>query len=216
MLAPTRRCAPRTANPEPSAPMMRSASSTRCPRGDLLDQDGELVAAEAPGEVDGADRGRQARRHLDEQLVTGAVAEPVVDRLEAVEVDEQHGHVVAVVVARRRPRARPGRGTGCGWAGSVSASWWAIRLISSDSDVRSSASSTTVVSASNASWSADAPELRPVHARTDDPQRLPRVADLGAELETGRRFRCAGPRRRSRRSEVPVPASPPRCRRTST
>ena len=55
------------------------------------DEGGELVAAEPGGGVPGADRVLEPAGGLDEQLVAGLVADGVVDRLEAVEVDEEHG-----------------------------------------------------------------------------------------------------------------------------
>ena len=70
---------------------------------DVLEQDRELVAAEARGGVGGADARRHALGHLEQDPVAGRVAEAVVDGLEVVEVDEQHGHPDAVA---QRPRDR--------------------------------------------------------------------------------------------------------------
>jgi hypothetical protein len=53
-------------------------------------QDHELVAAEAADEVAVADLVADSVRDSSEDGVPGEVAEPVVDRLEAVEVDDQH------------------------------------------------------------------------------------------------------------------------------
>ena len=58
---------------------------------------------------------RSRPRHLHQQLVAAGVAQAVVDLLEPVQVEEQHGDR-----ARRRRRAaagraRPGRGTARGW-----------------------------------------------------------------------------------------------------
>ena len=76
-------------------------------RGGLLepvgDQDGELVAAEPADQVAVPDRGAQPRGDLDQQVVARLVAGDVVDRLEAVEVEQQQ--------AGRRA-ARPPRGRG--------------------------------------------------------------------------------------------------------
>ena len=66
---------------------------------DLLAQDDELVAAEAAHRVVAPHRLAEPVRHLLEQAVAGGVAEAVVDHLELVEVDEQHG----------RPRVVAGR-----------------------------------------------------------------------------------------------------------
>jgi hypothetical protein len=56
---------------------------------DRLQQDRELVPAQADDEVALAHRLLQAPGRLAQQLVTGRVAERVVDELEVVEVDEQ-------------------------------------------------------------------------------------------------------------------------------
>ena len=58
--------------------------------GAVLQAHGELVAAEAGDHVAGAHAGAQALRDRDQQLVPDGVAERVVDRLEVVDVDEQH------------------------------------------------------------------------------------------------------------------------------
>ena len=55
-----------------------------------LGQHDELVAAQARHGVRGAHDLGQARADLDQQLVAGLVAERVVDRLEAVDVEQQH------------------------------------------------------------------------------------------------------------------------------
>ena len=58
---------------------------------DVLEQDRELVTAEARRGVGGADRGRDPLRDLEQQLVAGRVAEAVVDSFEVVEVEEDDG-----------------------------------------------------------------------------------------------------------------------------
>ena len=55
-----------------------------------VEQDGELVAAEARRQVACAQARAQAAREGDEQLVADLMAEAVVDELEVVEVEEQH------------------------------------------------------------------------------------------------------------------------------
>ena len=57
--------------------------------GEAVDQDAELVAAEAGDDVAGAQVGAQARGDRAQQLVAGVVAEAVVDQLEVVEVEEE-------------------------------------------------------------------------------------------------------------------------------
>ena len=58
---------------------------------DPLEQDHELVPAEAGDRVAGPDRRGEALGGRDQQLVAGAVAERVVDDLEVVDVGEQDG-----------------------------------------------------------------------------------------------------------------------------
>ena len=53
----------------------------------------EFVAAQARHQILGPNGGAQAPRHLAQQLVAGLVAQRIIDRLEMVEVDEQHGHL---------------------------------------------------------------------------------------------------------------------------
>ncbi len=62
--------------------------------GDALQQDGELVAAEARGRVRLAKRAAQALADRAEERVAGAVAQAVVDGLEVVDVDEEDGEAV--------------------------------------------------------------------------------------------------------------------------
>ena len=57
--------------------------------GEAVDEDAELVAAEAGDDVAGPQVGAQPRRHRPQQLVAGVVAHAVVDQLEVVEVEEE-------------------------------------------------------------------------------------------------------------------------------
>ena len=59
--------------------------------GDVLDEDGELVAAQPSGGVTGAQDRPDPLGDADQQLIAGPVAEGVVDDLEVVEIDEQDG-----------------------------------------------------------------------------------------------------------------------------
>ena len=70
---------------------------------DVLEQEGELVAAEARGGVARAHARCKPLRDLGEHLVAGRVPEAVVDRLEVVEVEE-HDRDAAVLAAIARDR----------------------------------------------------------------------------------------------------------------
>ena len=67
---------------------------------DAGQQDHELVTAQARHDVRGAHGLAQAARHFDEHGVTQVVAQAVVDLLEAVQVQEHHGHEVAFAFGR--------------------------------------------------------------------------------------------------------------------
>ncbi len=92
MLALTKCSRPRSTNGRASDSAIRSATriASRSVL-DVLDQDGELVAAEARDGVARAQRLLEARRDRGEQLVAGGVPEAVVDELELVEVEEEDG-----------------------------------------------------------------------------------------------------------------------------
>ena len=72
---------------------------------EILDDDHELVAAEARQQVGLAQRGRELARDALQELVADPVAERVVDVLEPVEVDEQHADATAAAL-RLRNRLR--------------------------------------------------------------------------------------------------------------
>ena len=59
---------------------------------DAFTEDHELVASVAGHRAGDPDRGPQPSRHRGEQGVAGGVTEALVDRLEAVDVEEQGGH----------------------------------------------------------------------------------------------------------------------------
>ena len=70
---------------------------------DVLEQDRELVAAQAGSGVALPQRGTQARRDGLQHPVAGVVPERVVDGLEVVEVQEQHGETaIGVAPAAER------------------------------------------------------------------------------------------------------------------
>ncbi len=83
-----------------------------------LQQDGELVTSEAGDGVARAGRGPEPLGDPDEELVTGGMAETVVDHLELVEIEEQHGDLlrgpvgavegVTDPVDEQRPVGQPG------------------------------------------------------------------------------------------------------------
>ena len=62
--------------------------------GRFHEQDGELVPAVAADDVDAAGMAHENLRHAPERLVARGVAEIVVHRFEAVEVEEHHRHGV--------------------------------------------------------------------------------------------------------------------------
>ena len=65
------------------------------------EEDGELVAAEPGGKVDRPDAGLDPPGDRDQQLVSDVVAQAVVDGLEVVEVEEEHGGGSVVGVGQR-------------------------------------------------------------------------------------------------------------------
>ena len=69
--------------------------------GHVLEEEAELVAAEPRHGVARAQRGVQAVAHFHQQLVADRVAERVVDHLEAVEVEEEHGQVLVASLGAR-------------------------------------------------------------------------------------------------------------------
>ena len=93
---------PRTASSTPSATSIGLVAPA------LGQQHRELVAAEAGEHVGVAQPRAQRLRDARDQLVAGAVAERVVDRLEVVEVEHQRraARAVALDLARRGARAR--------------------------------------------------------------------------------------------------------------
>src|SRR5205807_7576479 len=73
----------------------------------VLEQHGELVAAESREGVAGPAGVLEALRDLLEELIAGVVAERVVDLLEAVEVDQQHGERVRRALGPRERLVEP-------------------------------------------------------------------------------------------------------------
>ena len=67
-------------------------------RAEPVGEDDELVTPEAGDGVAVAHAAREPARDLDENGVPGVVPEPVVDRLEAVEVAEEDGEALGAVV----------------------------------------------------------------------------------------------------------------------
>src|SRR5438477_11965141 len=62
----------------------------------LVQQHDELVAAESGHDIAVAQRAFRALGHLDQKRVAIGMAERIVDHLEPVEVDEQHGALMMV------------------------------------------------------------------------------------------------------------------------
>ena len=98
MLTPTCAGSPSSSTGRPRSSASSSATSLRPrPRAAAVEAgqgDEELVAAEPGDEVGAPQPGDQPLRGRDQHLVAGRVAVPVVDRLEAVEVEEQQGEAV--------------------------------------------------------------------------------------------------------------------------
>ena len=69
-----------------------------------FEQDAEFVAADPGDDVAVTDALGQQVGDLDQRLVAGAMAERIVDHLQAVEIDEQHRRVDPVAVD---PRDQP-------------------------------------------------------------------------------------------------------------
>jgi hypothetical protein len=83
-----------------SRPSRTTGRASALARLRVLQEDGELVAADAGDGVLGAHGGNQPPRHRDQKRVTGLVAEAVVDALEVVEVDEKHAECAATPPVR--------------------------------------------------------------------------------------------------------------------
>ncbi len=60
--------------------------------GDPFEQDGELVPTEAGDRVRATQAGRETLSHHDQQPIARVVPEAVVDHLEAIQVEEEHGN----------------------------------------------------------------------------------------------------------------------------
>ena len=72
--------------------------------GDVGEQHAELVAAEAGGEIGLAQARAEAVCHRSEELVAGGMAESVVDGLEIVDIEEQHGQRTGCAAPGKRGR----------------------------------------------------------------------------------------------------------------
>ena len=181
----------------------------------------------------GAEALVQPPRHRDEQLVAGVMAEAVVDRLEVVEVEEQHCRI-----RRRRPRPsalRRARRTVPRLGSPVSVSWYACRCSCSLSSLRSLTDcSSRSFSSITAAWSrrsrraaAARPECALASGMVADEHRpiTPDSPRRGIEMArwrprsraghaAGRRCRrpapIFGPRRRPRRGSRPPAPRPAR------
>ena len=72
---------------------------------DVVEQDGELVAALAGEGIALAQARLEPGGHLHEQIVAGRVPEAVVDGLESIEIEEENGEPVSLAPSRTRERA---------------------------------------------------------------------------------------------------------------
>ena len=120
---------------------------------DALQQDGELVAAQARGGVHLAEGRAQPVGDADEQLVAGGVAQRVVDGLEVVEVDERDRDDLVVPRRAAAAPARCGRGSSARFGRPVSGSCSA-RSRSWDSSSRCSDASRMRSTRPRTAWSA--------------------------------------------------------------
>ena len=84
---------------------------------DVGHDDGEFVAAEPAGGHLVGDHRLEAARDLLEEVVAGDMAEAVVDRLEPVEIDQQHRALAAARLRLLQGARRDCRSAGAGWAG---------------------------------------------------------------------------------------------------
>jgi len=62
----------------------------------VVDEDSELVTAEAGDDVGVAEHALKTGADLLEEHIADVVAEGVVDLLEAIEIDQHHGDLVAI------------------------------------------------------------------------------------------------------------------------
>ena len=96
MLIPTSSVRSWIANGRRSTSTRRSADPTGHRKvGRPEQQDGELVAAQTGDRVGAAQRLLQTRADLGQQPIADLVTERVVDVLEAIEIQQQHGHLLA-------------------------------------------------------------------------------------------------------------------------
>ena len=101
MLALTTTCEPSRSNGASKRRRRRSAARQRVVEAaEVLEQDRELVAAEARDGVGRARRGADALGRQPDQLIAAEVPEAVVDELEVVEVDHQHADRPAAALQR--------------------------------------------------------------------------------------------------------------------
>jgi hypothetical protein len=78
----------------------------------ILEEDRELVSAQTGGRVGGPQTFMQSLGHRHQQLITGCVAQAVVDRLEVVEVEEQNGKRITSAILSRKCVLHPVREEG--------------------------------------------------------------------------------------------------------
>ncbi len=126
---------------------------------DVLDQDRELVAAQARDHVAGRARADDAAAGFDQQLVADQVADAVVDQLEAVQVQEQHRERGGPSSRRARAIASARRSSSCARLGrpvSVSCSAWWVSRCSARTRSPICSSSSALASASSRVRSSDA------------------------------------------------------------
>ena len=102
MLAPMKTSRPAIRNGSLTAATIRSRDRGGRLDGRVVQQHRELVAAEPGRGVAGPDAAADPVGHRGQQLVAGLVAEAVVDRLEPVQVDEEHAGRLGRLAPRRQ------------------------------------------------------------------------------------------------------------------
>jgi hypothetical protein len=98
MLAPTKNSCPTVTGASSRTYRIFSAICETAVAANVLDDNQELVTAEAANRIGFPHQPAEPPGHLAENAIADLVAKGVVDVLEAVEIDEQHGQSCLVTV----------------------------------------------------------------------------------------------------------------------